>query len=173
MKRMSQALEGSTTRSLTPTLTPKSLSRVTSNAASDEVPVMALRGDVENTGMLTWWAESWYRSSPLFPSPLGTPLPPRARGDARPHLITRNLLAHYRDSEIQTRQVAEWIFRPCRAGHLRHDRDPSVDPRPGTVSGSRSPLGGGLGGSRSARPLPLLRRSCRPWRPWCAHRSRR
>jgi hypothetical protein len=38
------------TRSITPTLTPKSLSRVTSNAASDEVLVMALRGDVENTG---------------------------------------------------------------------------------------------------------------------------
>lgn len=50
MKRMSQALEGSTTRSLTPTPTPKSLLRVTSNAAPDEVPVIALRGDVENTG---------------------------------------------------------------------------------------------------------------------------
>jgi hypothetical protein len=43
---------------------------------------------------------------------------------------------------------------------------------PGTVSGSRSPQADGLGGSRSARPLPLLRRSCWPRRPSYVHRSR-
>ena len=50
--------------------------------------------------MLTLWAESWYRSSPPFPSPARYTSTTKGEGSTRPHLVTRNLLAHYRDSEI-------------------------------------------------------------------------
>jgi hypothetical protein len=88
----------------TPTLTPKSLSRVIPNAASDEVLVMALRGDVENTSN----ADLVVRV--LVPIELTISVPARytcttkGKGEMLDHmLISRNLLAHYRDSEVHTR----------------------------------------------------------------------
>ena len=60
----------------------------------------------------------------------------------------------------------------CRSITGTYLGDAIADRPPGTVSGSICLLGDGLGGSRSARPLPLLRRSCWPRRPLYAHRSR-
>jgi len=65
------------------------------NAAPDEVPVRCIRGDVENTG------NPDLTGRVLVPAPARYTLVHQGRGEMLDHmLITRNLLAYYRGSEI-------------------------------------------------------------------------
>jgi exonuclease III len=71
------------------------------NASPDEVPVMAIRGDVENTGNADLVGRVLVPIEHTIPAPARFTLYHQGRGEMLDHmLITRNLLAHYRDSEI-------------------------------------------------------------------------
>ena len=71
------------------------------NAAPDEVPVMCIRGDVENTGNADLTGRVLVPIEHTIPAPARYTLYHQGRGEMLNHmLITRNLLAHYRGSEI-------------------------------------------------------------------------
>ena len=71
------------------------------NAAPDEVPVMAIRGDVENTGNANLVGRILVPIEHTIPAPARYTLFHQGHGEMLDHmLITRNLLAHYRGSEI-------------------------------------------------------------------------
>jgi endonuclease/exonuclease/phosphatase family metal-dependent hydrolase len=103
MKRMSQALE---VRRLVDELLDGDLdARIVVagdfNAAPDEVPVAAIRGDVEDTGNADLVNRVLVPIEHTIPAPARYTLFHHGRGEMLDHmLITRNLLAHYRGSEI-------------------------------------------------------------------------
>ncbi|HEY5788062.1 MAG TPA: endonuclease/exonuclease/phosphatase family protein [Microlunatus sp.] len=103
MKRMSQALE--VRRLVDQLLDADPDARIVVagdfNAAPDEVPVMAIRGDVENTGNPDLAGRNLVPIEHTIPAPARYTLFHQGRGEMLDHmLITRNLLAHYRGSEI-------------------------------------------------------------------------
>ena len=71
------------------------------NAAPDEVPVMAIRGDIENTGNADLVGEVLVPIEHTIPAAARYTLYHQGHGEMLDHmLITRNLLAQYRGSEI-------------------------------------------------------------------------
>ena len=71
------------------------------NAAPDEVPVMAIRGDIENTGNPDLVNRILVPIEHTIPAPARYTLFHQGHGEMLDHmLITRNLLAHYHGSEI-------------------------------------------------------------------------
>ena len=103
MKRMSQALE--VRRLVDQILDADPDARIVVagdfNAAPDEVPVMAIRGDVENTGNPDLAGRILVPIEHTIPAPARYTLFHQGRGEMLDHmLITRNMLAHYRGSEI-------------------------------------------------------------------------
>jgi endonuclease/exonuclease/phosphatase family metal-dependent hydrolase len=103
MKRMSQALEVRRLVDQILDADPNAQIAVAGdfNAAPDEVPVMAIRGDVENTGNPDLVGRVLVPIEHTIPAPARYTLYHQGRGEMLDHmLITRNLLAHYRGSEI-------------------------------------------------------------------------
>jgi len=103
MKRMSQALEVRRLVDQILDADPNAQIVVAGdfNAAPDEVPVMAIRGDVENTGNPDLVGRVLVPIEHTIPAPARYTLYHQGRGEMLDHmLITRNLLAHYRGSEI-------------------------------------------------------------------------
>ena len=103
MKRMSQALE--VRRLVDRILDGDPNARIVVagdfNANPDEVPVQAIRGDVENTGNGDLAARVLVPIEHTIPEQARYTLFHQGRGEMIDHmLITRNLLAHYRGSEI-------------------------------------------------------------------------
>ena len=103
MKRMSQALE--VRRLVDQLLDADPDARIVVagdfNAAPDEVPVMCIRGDVENTGNADLTGRVLVPIEHTIPGPARYTLYHQGHGEMLDHmLITRNLLAHYRGSEI-------------------------------------------------------------------------
>jgi endonuclease/exonuclease/phosphatase family metal-dependent hydrolase len=103
MKRMSQALE--VRRLIDQILNTDAEAQVVVagdfNAAPDEVPVMAIRGDIENTGNADLVGEVLVPIEHTIPAAARYTLYHQGHGEMLDHmLITRNLLAHYRGSEI-------------------------------------------------------------------------
>jgi endonuclease/exonuclease/phosphatase family metal-dependent hydrolase len=103
MKRMSQALE--VRRLVDQILDADPTARIVVagdfNAAPDEVPVMAIRGDVENTGNADLVSRVLVPIEHTIPAPARYTLYHQGHGKMLDHtLISRNLLAHYRGSEI-------------------------------------------------------------------------
>lgn len=71
------------------------------NATPDEVPVMCIRGDVENTGNPALVGRILVPIEHTIPAPARYTLYHRGHGQMLDHmLVTRNLLAYYRGSEI-------------------------------------------------------------------------
>lgn len=69
------------------------------NAAPDEVPVLAIRGDVEDTGNGDLAGRVLVPVEQTIPEPSRYTLFHHGRGLLLDHmLVTRNLLAHYRGS---------------------------------------------------------------------------
>ena len=103
MKRMSQALEARRLVDQILDADPNAQIVVAGdfNAAPDEVPVMAIRGDAENTGNPDLVARVLVPIEQTIPAPARYTLFHQGRGEMLDHmLISRNLLAHYRGSEI-------------------------------------------------------------------------
>jgi endonuclease/exonuclease/phosphatase family metal-dependent hydrolase len=103
MKRMSQALEVRRLVDQILDADPNAQIVVAGdfNASPDEVPVMAIRGDVENTGNPDLVGRVLVPIEHTIPAPARYTLYHQGRGEMLDHmLITRNLLAHYRGSEI-------------------------------------------------------------------------
>jgi endonuclease/exonuclease/phosphatase family metal-dependent hydrolase len=103
MKRMSQALEVRRLVDQILDTDPNAQIVVAGdfNASPDEVPVMAIRGDVENTGNPDLVGRVLVPIEHTIPAPARFTLYHQGRGEMLDHmLITRNLLAHYRGSEI-------------------------------------------------------------------------
>jgi endonuclease/exonuclease/phosphatase family metal-dependent hydrolase len=103
MKRMSQALEARRLVDQILDADPNAQIVVAGdfNAAPDEVPVMAIRGDPENTGNPDLVARVLVPIEQTIPAPARYTLFHQGRGEMLDHmLISRNLLAHYRGSEI-------------------------------------------------------------------------
>jgi endonuclease/exonuclease/phosphatase family metal-dependent hydrolase len=103
MKRMSQALEVRRLVDQILDADPNAQIAVAGdfNAAPDEVPVMAIRGDVENTGNPDLVGRVLVPIEHTIPAPARYTLYHPGRGEMLDHmLISRNLLAHYRGSEI-------------------------------------------------------------------------
>jgi endonuclease/exonuclease/phosphatase family metal-dependent hydrolase len=103
MKRMSQALEARRLVDQIFDADPNAQIVVAGdfNAAPDEVPVMAIRGDPENTGNPDLVARVLVPIEQTIPAPARYTLFHQGRGEMLDHmLISRNLLAHYRGSEI-------------------------------------------------------------------------
>ena len=103
MKRMSQALE--VRRLVDQLLTDDPAAQVVVagdfNAEPDEVPVLAIRGDVENTGNGDLAGRVLVPIEHTIPESARYTLFHQGRDDMLDHmLVTRNLLAHYRGSEI-------------------------------------------------------------------------
>jgi endonuclease/exonuclease/phosphatase family metal-dependent hydrolase len=103
MKRMSQALE--VRRLIDHILDADPEARIVVagdfNAAPDEVPVLAIRGDVEDTGNGDLAGRVLVPIEHTIPEPARYTLFHQGRGEMLDHLlVTRNLLAHYRGSEI-------------------------------------------------------------------------
>ncbi|WP_421733728.1 endonuclease/exonuclease/phosphatase family protein [Cellulomonas sp.] len=103
MKRMAQALE--TRRLIDRILDDDPDAQIVVagdfNAAPDEVSVTAVRGDVENTGNPALVARVLVPIEQTVPEPARFTLYHQGHGQMLDHmLITRNLLAHYRGSEI-------------------------------------------------------------------------
>ncbi len=103
MKRMSQALE--VRRLIDKILDADPDARIVAagdfNAAPDEVPVMAIRGDIENTGNPDLVNRILVPIEHTIPAPARYTLFHQGHGEMLDHmLITRNLLAHYHGSEI-------------------------------------------------------------------------
>lgn len=103
MKRMSQALEA---RRLVDTILdedPKAAIVVAGdfNATPEDVPVLAIRGDVEDTGNGDLADRVLVPVTHTIPSPARYTLLHQGRGELIDHmLVTRNLLAHYHGAEI-------------------------------------------------------------------------
>jgi len=71
------------------------------NADPDEVPVQAIRGDVENTGNAELAGRVLVPIENTVPASSRYTLFHQGHGQMLDHmLVTRNLLAHYRGSEI-------------------------------------------------------------------------
>jgi endonuclease/exonuclease/phosphatase family metal-dependent hydrolase len=103
MKRMSQALEVRRLIDQILDTDPDAQIVVAGdfNAAPDEVPVLTIRGDVENTGNADLTGRVLVPIEHTIPAPARYTLYHQGRGEMLDHmLITRNLLAHYRGSEI-------------------------------------------------------------------------
>jgi endonuclease/exonuclease/phosphatase family metal-dependent hydrolase len=103
MKRMSQALEVRRLVDQILDADPNAQIVVAGdfNAAPDEVPIMAIRGDVENTGNPDLVGRVLVPIEHTIPAPARYTLYHQGRGEMLDHmLISRNLLAHYRGSEI-------------------------------------------------------------------------
>jgi len=103
MKRMSQALEARRLVDQILDTDPNAQIVVAGdfNAAPDEVPVMAIRGDVENTGNPDLVDRVLVPIEHTIPAPARYTLYHQGRGEMLDHmLISRSLLAHYRGSEI-------------------------------------------------------------------------
>ncbi|HEU5475503.1 MAG TPA: endonuclease/exonuclease/phosphatase family protein [Actinophytocola sp.] len=103
MKRMSQALE--VRRLVEQILTADEAARIVVagdfNASPDDVPVQAIRGDVENTGNGALAGRVLVPIEQTIAAPARYTLFHHGRGEMLDHLlITRNLLANYRGSEI-------------------------------------------------------------------------
>lgn len=103
MKRMAQALE--VRRLVDQILDEDTDARVVVagdfNAGPDEVPVMAIRGRVEDTGNGTLAGRVLVPVEATVAEPSRYTLFHQGRGEMLDHiLVTRNLLAHYRGSEI-------------------------------------------------------------------------
>jgi predicted extracellular nuclease len=103
MKRMSQALE--VRRLIDHILDADPDARIVVagdfNATPDEVPVLAIRGDVENTGNGDLAGRVLVPIEHTIPESARYTLFHQGRGQMLDHLlVTRNLLAHYRGSEI-------------------------------------------------------------------------
>jgi endonuclease/exonuclease/phosphatase family metal-dependent hydrolase len=103
MKRMSQALE--VRRLVDQILDDDPHARIIVagdfNADPDDVPVLAIRGDVEDTGNGDLAARVLAPVEQTIPAPARYTLFHHGRGQMLDHmLITRNLLAHYRGSEV-------------------------------------------------------------------------
>ncbi|HEV2782636.1 MAG TPA: endonuclease/exonuclease/phosphatase family protein [Actinophytocola sp.] len=103
MKRMSQALE--VRRLIDQILTDDPAARIVVlgdfNATPDEVPVLAIRGSVEDTGNGALAGRVLVPIEHTIPEPARYTLYHQGRGQMLDHiLITRNLLANYRGSEI-------------------------------------------------------------------------
>lgn len=103
MKRMSQAVE--VRRVVDRILTDDSTARIVVagdfNATPDEVPVLAIRGDVEDTGNGDLAGRVLVPIEHTIPEPARYTLYHHGKGQMLDHmLVTRNLLAHYRSSEI-------------------------------------------------------------------------
>ncbi|NMR21162.1 endonuclease/exonuclease/phosphatase family protein [Cellulomonas fimi] len=103
MKRMSQALE--VRRLVDRILDAGRDARIVVagdyNAEPDEITVLAIRGDVENTGNPDLVGRVLVPIEQTIPEPARYTLFHQGRGQMLDHmLVTRNLLAHYRGSEI-------------------------------------------------------------------------
>jgi exonuclease III len=103
MKRMAQALE--VRRLVDQILDADLAARIVVagdfNAAPDEVPVLAIRGNVEDTGNGDLATRVLVPIENTIPEPARYTLFHQGRGDMLDHmLVTRNLLAAYRGSEI-------------------------------------------------------------------------
>jgi endonuclease/exonuclease/phosphatase family metal-dependent hydrolase len=103
MKRMSQALE--VRRLVDQILDGDPDARIVVagdfNAAPEEVPVLAIRGDVEDTGNGDLSGRVLVPIEHTIPGPARYTLYHQGRGQMLDHmLVTRNLLAYYRGSEI-------------------------------------------------------------------------
>jgi endonuclease/exonuclease/phosphatase family metal-dependent hydrolase len=103
MKRMAQALE--VRRLIDQILDTDASARIVVagdfNATPDEVPVLAIRGNVEDTGNGDLATRVLVPIENTIPASSRYSLLHQGRGDMLDHmLITRNLLAHYRSSEI-------------------------------------------------------------------------
>jgi predicted extracellular nuclease len=71
------------------------------NATPDEIPVLAIRGNVEDTGNGDLASRVLVPIEQTIPEPARYTLFHQGRGQMLDHmLVTRNLLAHYRGSEI-------------------------------------------------------------------------
>lgn len=103
LKRMSQAVE---VRRLVDQLLDEDIdARIVVagdfNAAPDDVPVLAIRGNVEDTGNGDLATRVLVPIENTVPEPARYTLFHQGRGQMLDHLlVTRNLLAHYRGSEI-------------------------------------------------------------------------
>ncbi len=103
MKRMGQALE--VRRLVDQILDGEPTARIVVagdfNAEPDEIPVMAIRGNVEDTGNGDLATRVLVPIEQTVPQSSRYTLFHQGRGDMLDHmLVTRNLLAHYRGSEI-------------------------------------------------------------------------
>jgi endonuclease/exonuclease/phosphatase family metal-dependent hydrolase len=103
MKRMSQAVE--VRRLVDQLLDADADARIVVagdfNAAPDDVPVLAIRGNVEDTGNGALAGRTLVPLEQTVPEPARYTLFHQGRGVLLDHmLVTRNLLAHYRGSEI-------------------------------------------------------------------------
>jgi predicted extracellular nuclease len=103
MKRMSQALE--VRRLVDRILDDDPHARIIVagdfNADPDDVPVLAIRGDVEDTGNGELAARVLVPLEQTIPAPARYTLFHHGRGQMLDHMLaTRNLLAHYRGTEI-------------------------------------------------------------------------
>jgi predicted extracellular nuclease len=103
MKRMSQAVE--VRRLVDSILDANPDARIVVagdfNAEPDEVPVQAIRGDVENTGNAELASRVLVPIENTAPASSRYTLFHQGHGQMLDHmLVTRNLLAHYRGSEI-------------------------------------------------------------------------
>ena len=103
MKRMAQALE--VRRLVDQILDADPTSQIVVagdfNATPDEVPVLAIRGNVEDTGNGDLANRVLVPIEQTIPEPSRYTLFHQGRGQMLDHmLVTRNLLAHYRGSEI-------------------------------------------------------------------------
>ena len=103
MKRMAQALE--VRRLVDQILDADLAARIVVagdfNAAPNEVPVLAIRGNVEDTGNGDLATRVLVPIENTIPEPARYTLFHQGRGDMLDHmLVTRNLLAAYRGSEI-------------------------------------------------------------------------
>jgi exonuclease III len=103
MKRMAQALE--VRRLVDEILDADPDARIVVagdfNAAPDEIPVLAIRGDVEDTGNPALGGRVLVPIENTVAASSRYTLFHRGRGEMLDHmLVTRNLLAHYRGSEI-------------------------------------------------------------------------
>ncbi|MCA2217789.1 endonuclease/exonuclease/phosphatase family protein [Jidongwangia harbinensis] len=103
MKRMAQALE--VRRLVDQILDADPEARIVVagdfNAAPDEIPVLAIRGDIEDTGNPALTGRVLVPIENTVPSSSRYTLFHRGRGEMLDHLlVTRNLLAYYRGSEI-------------------------------------------------------------------------
>jgi endonuclease/exonuclease/phosphatase family metal-dependent hydrolase len=103
MKRMGQAVE--VRRLVDQILTADPAARIVVagdfNATPDEIPVLAIRGSVEDTGNPDLGTRVLVPIEQTIPEPARYTLYHQGRGQMLDHmLITRNLLAHYRGSEI-------------------------------------------------------------------------
>ncbi|MFQ6396464.1 endonuclease/exonuclease/phosphatase family protein [Nocardia sp. KC 131] len=103
MKRMSQAVE--VRRLVDSILDQDPAGRIVVagdfNATSDEVPLVAIRGDVEETGNGALAGRVLVPVENTIPEPARYSLFHHGKGQMLDHiLVTRNMLAHYRGSEI-------------------------------------------------------------------------